>query len=127
MHAQWLPGSRHILTVAAHSLRVCIWSLLSPSKQIAASEPGKTRKVVAMRPSVRFIVRVNRNARDYGMCFSPSGEWLAVLERREHTDFVCVFDCTQESIPLVKVGHPVGCLPSLALFVPLTCTSLFFW
>ncbi|KAF0301546.1 WD repeat-containing protein WRAP73 [Amphibalanus amphitrite] len=67
--ARWAPGSRHVLTTAALSLRVTVWSLVD--RQVS-------------------YIKYMKDISD-GLTFSPDGRCMAVVERRGCVDHVSLF------------------------------------
>lgn len=65
-YVRWAPGSRHLFTVSDFSLRTTAWSLADGS---SVSLP-----------------RLKHGLQGRGLCASPDGRLLALLERAEHRD-----------------------------------------
>lgn len=72
-HIQWSPDSRHILTLAEFNVKLTVWSLVQ--KLVRYIKYPKKKECIA---------------------FSPNGNYLAVVERRDTKDCLSLFACSQD-------------------------------
>ncbi|KAL1925476.1 uncharacterized protein VTP21DRAFT_359 [Calcarisporiella thermophila] len=69
---KWAPDGRSIITIPDFALRLTIWSLL-------------TKKVTYIQ---------NPKYTDKGISFRADGKYLAIIERRDSKDYICIYSTT---------------------------------
>lgn len=70
----WMPDSWHLLVVLKHRVGIRIWRI-------------DGRFAQAFLPSPKFS--------DKGIAFSETGQWMAILHRKDQQDFIQVYDIRQ--------------------------------
>lgn len=88
--ALFTPDARHVISIAEHSTRVSVWSLLQRELVAAIAAPKMPEQT---------------------LCFSADGQFMALVHRRDAADNVVVYDTSQwQPVCCFGIGTADACM-----------------